>query len=120
LSNLALEWELLTEDQRFIRYLSTGLVATVTGGGYSLLITLGIFVFYMLAFKPTTDSSVSVDKPVFLIPFALIAAFLIVWQFRRMMAADIEGSQRRLKDPEYRQLLRSMGKTFPEEYDHDT
>jgi hypothetical protein len=120
LSNLALEWELLTENQRFIRYMSTGLVATVTGGGYSLLVTLGIFALYTLAFKRTTDSSVSVEEPVFLIPFTFLAAILIAWLYRRMMAADIEGSRRRLEDPEYRQLLRSIGKTLPEEYDHDT
>ena len=119
LTDLAIEWELLSEKQRMIRYLSTGVAASVTGAGYSLLITMGLFILRGLFGMASMGSSIPMDKPEFLVPFSLIAAALIVWGYSRMMKADIEGSARRLADPEYRHVLRAMGKTLPAKYDGD-
>jgi hypothetical protein len=119
LTNLALEWELLSDEQKIIRYLSTGLVATVTGAGYSLLIAIGLFLLPYIFGYSAPNSSIPIGKPIFLIPFTLIAIVLVVWQYYRMIKADIEGSARRLADPEYRQVLRALGKTLPAKYDED-
>lgn len=101
LRGLAVEWELLTESERALRYISTAIVAIVSGGGLGLLVVIIGSMFL----------ADSMDSPVHLPVLPLIAVSCVIggWMYWRMLRTDVEGSRRRLADPNYRELLREIG-----------
>ena len=110
LDKLCLEWELLTKEQQALRYLSTGISAIVNGLCYSLaaVAIVGILVLWLIKFP--AKAPIPVGSPYVVFPYLTLSVLLAGWFFRRMIRQDIEGSSRRLADPEYKAMLRKCGK----------
>lgn len=103
-SELAVEWELLSPSEKSLRLAATALVSI--GGGFGIALIMSIFGWL---FGHNLDwfkqESLPIRSPYFLGTVFLIGTVLTVLQFRHMMAGDVPGSRLRLADPKYRKLL---------------
>jgi len=78
LRNFAVEWDLLSEWQRGIRYFSTGVVTTFGWGWAAVLFTFALFYINGVLFDPPPEPATFVFSSAFFVTWGAIASCLIV------------------------------------------
>ena len=110
LRHVRLEWKLLDGKDQICRYVSTFLISVATGGVFAVLSSC---LWGLDLFEIGSEGGVPTSSIISITALSIVVALALFW---KMMRADIRGSELRLSDPEYRNMLRAVGK-LPEHYE---
>jgi hypothetical protein len=107
-SEWAVEWELLSGQDKTIRLVVTALLSIGVGFGLALLMaTVGWLLGYHLGIAKA--QSLPASSASFL-GFVIVVGLIITGaNFYRLISRDVPGSRIRLQDPKYRKLLVRLG-----------